>query len=484
MDTNPENEANYWMPEQTGGTAPRPEGEVNADAGRPWGPTSPVGSMGGPTAEDRFAEPGFASPSPVPGHPVSRRRAVPVLVTAVSLVVAAGAGVGIGIAIKGSSTPVATTANGNSNSGGSSSGGVTNPFGGSTTGPFSGGSSTTPIAGSGSPSNVSSIASKLTPALVDVNSTFNYQEASGAGTGIVLTSNGEVITNNHVVNGATSISVTDLGNGKTYKATVVGYDDSKDVAVLQLENASGLATATLGNSSSATVGEPIVAIGNAGGVGGTPTSAGGSITGLDQSVTASDELDGQSEDLTGLIGVNADVQPGDSGGPLVDAAGQVLGIDTAGSGSSTFEFSGSAAQSQAFAIPINTVTTIANQIEAGSGTSTIHVGATAFLGVEISASTSSGGFGGFFGNGDGGGSSTSTSGATIASVVSGGAAASAGLTANDVITSFDGQTVQSSSTISSLLIPFHPGDKVQMVWTDTSGQTHTATVTLGSGPPA
>jgi S1-C subfamily serine protease len=293
----------------------------------------------------------------------------------------------------------------------------------------------------------------------------------------VLTSNGEVITNNHVVNGATSISVTDLGNGKTYSAKVVGYDDSADIAVLQLQNASGLTTATIGKSSSATVGEPIVAIGNAGGTGGTPTSAGGSITGLNQTVTASDELDGLSEKLNGLIGVNADVQPGDSGGPLVGTSGQVLGIDTAGSaGSSTFEFSGQAAASEAFAIPIDEAMSIADRIESGTGTSTIHVGATAFLGIEI---LPTGGFGGPFG-----GSPGSTAGATISSVVSGGAAATAGLVGNDVITSFDGQSVDSSSAIAKILVPLHPGDSVSIAWTDAAGQTHTGTVVLGSGPPA
>jgi len=320
----------------------------------------------------------------------------------------------------------------------------------------------------------------VTPGLVDVNSTFSYQGASGAGTGIVLTSNGEVITNNHVINGATSISVTDLGNGKTYKATVVGYDDTDDVAVLQLQNASGLTTASIGNSSSATVGEPIVAIGNAGGTGGTPTSAGGSITGLNQSVTASDALDGLSEQLTGLIGVNADVQPGDSGGPLVNSSGQVLGIDTAGSGGSTFEFSGPSATSEAFAIPINTAISIAKQIESSQGTSTIHVGSTAFLGVTVSSSGSAGGIGSYFG----GSGAPTTSGATIAGVVSGGAASEAGLVAGDVITSFDGQTVATSATLTHLLVPLHPGDKVAVSWTDSSGTSHTATVVLQSGPPA
>ena len=97
--------------------------------------------------------------------------------------------------------------------------------------------------------STSQIASRVDPGLVDVVSTHGDQQATSAGTGIVLTSNGEVLTNNHVINGATSIKVTDIGNGRTYTATVVGYDATQDVAVIQLQNASGLTVASLGNSS-------------------------------------------------------------------------------------------------------------------------------------------------------------------------------------------------------------------------------------------
>jgi S1-C subfamily serine protease len=354
----------------------------------------------------------------------------------------------------------------------SSSGGSLNPTGSS-------GGAATPIAGSGAPTDLSTIAAKVAPALVDINSTFGDQGASGAGTGIVLTSNGEVITNNHVINGATSISVTDVGNGATYHARVIGYDSADDVAVLQLSGASGLRTASIGDSSTATVGESIVAVGNAGGTGGTPTAAGGSITGLQQSVTASDDITGAAEQLTGAIGVDADVQPGDSGGSLVNSSGQVLGIDTAGSsGSSGFADQSSGAQ--AFAIPINSAMSIAQQIEAGQGTAKIHVGGTGFLGVMVSSAGSQAG-GGFSGGSD---SSGNGSGVAISGVVGGSAAARAGLGADDVITSLDGQTVDGQSTLTGLLVPHHPGDKVQIGWTDASGQAHTGTVMLGSGPPA
>ena len=169
--------------------------------------------------------------------------------------------------------------------------------------------------------------------------------------GMVLTSKGEVLTNNHVIEGATSISVTDVGNGVTYGAKVVGYDRTSDVAVLQLEKASGLKTVSLGNSSGVRTGQPVVGIGNAGGTGGTPSYAGGRVTALNQSITASDQGDGTSEQLTGLIETNADIQPGDSGGPLVNSGGKVVGMDTAASAGFSFQQGGSL--TQGYSIPID-----------------------------------------------------------------------------------------------------------------------------------
>jgi len=180
------------------------------------------------------------------------------------------------------------------------------------------------------------------------------------------------------------------------------------------------------------------------------------------------------------------VQPGDSGGSLVNSAGQVVGIDTAGSsGSTSVDFSTQSGDVQAYAVPINTALAIAQQIEAGQGTSTIHVGQTAFLGVETSATDAQGtGAYGGYGLSGGGSASTGASGVTIAGVVSGSAAAQAGLAEGDTVTSFDGQTVSSPSDLTKLLVPLHPGDKVQVGWIDSSGQSHTGTVVLGSGPSA
>lgn len=379
--------------------------------------------------------------------------------------------------VYGQSNPATGSVPGGAGAGGFPTfGGGSSASGGSAS--SSSGSTTT---GSGAPANAESIASKADPALVDINSTFGSEGAKGAGTGIVLSANGEVLTNNHVVDLATTISVTDIGNGKTYPATVVGYDSTKDIAVLQLQGASGLQTAKLGDSSTAAVGDPVVALGNAGGTGGTPSAAAGSITALNQSITAGDDLDGSSERLSGLIQTNADVQAGDSGGPLVNGSGEVIGVDTAASVGFSFR-SGSAA-SQGFAIPINAALTLASQIESGEGSATVHVGPTAFLGVYISAAATQGsGYG--YGGGYGGGGGSTTAGAAVAGVVSGGAAQRAGLAPGDVVTSLDGRAIDSPGTLTKVIIGLKPGQSVSLGWVDASGQSHSATVDLGTGPPA
>jgi len=307
---------------------------------------------------------------------------------------------------------------------------------------------------------------------VDVNTTLSYEHEAAAGTGIVLTSNGEVLTNNHVIDGATSISVTDIGNGHVYPATVVGYDRTADVAILQLAGASGLHVDPLGDSSQIGVGEPVVAIGNAGGTGGRPSVAGGSVTGLSKSITASDQGGANSEQLTGLIEVNADIQPGDSGGPIVNSAGKVLGMDTAAATGFSFQTSGS----DGYAIPINTAVAVAQQIESGVASDTVHVGPTAFLGVEV---TASGGTGGSIGSG-----ASTQSGVDVGSVVAGSPAADAGLAAGDVITTLGGSTVSSPSSLTALMGRYHPGDSAQLTWTDASQRQHSATVQFATGPAA
>ena len=324
--------------------------------------------------------------------------------------------------------------------------------------------------GSSGTADVTSVGQAVAPGVVDINTWIGYQNAQAAGTGMVLTPDGEILTNNHVIAGATKISVTDVGNGRTYPATVVGYDRSRDIAVLQLSGASGLQTVTTGDSTQVRVGEGVVAIGNAGGTGGEPTYAGGTVTGLEQQITASDDSDGTSEHLVGLIQTDANVVPGDSGGPLADGQGQVIGMDTAGS--SHFRFRGGGAGGDAYAIPINDALQVAKQIVNGVSSTTVHVGPTALLGVEVVAADGQGGQGG-----------QGSAGAQIAGVVEGEPAARAGLAAGDTITALDGHPIDSPDALSNVMITEHPGATVRVDFLDTSGAQRSVTVQLSSGPP-
>ncbi len=325
-------------------------------------------------------------------------------------------------------------------------------------------------ASASAPLSAAAIASKTDPGLVDINTTIDYGEGAAAGTGMVLTSNGEVLTNNHVVEGATSIKVTDIGNGQTYTATVVGYSDTDDVAVLQLQGASGLSTVSIGSSSGLTAGQRIVALGNAEGRGGTPAEATGSITGLGATITAQDEGDGTLEHLSNLIQTNADIEPGDSGGPVLNASGQVIGMDTAASTASGETGTTAAVTTTAFAIPISRAMSIADQIEAGTSSSTVHIGETAFLGVAVSTESRQNGFG------------QTTQGATIEGVIKDTPAAEIGLASGDTITAIGGHEVAAQSDLQSVIEQYHPGDRVTVTWTDQSGQSRSASVTLIAGP--
>ncbi|WP_245713799.1 S1C family serine protease [Nocardia vaccinii] len=317
-----------------------------------------------------------------------------------------------------------------------------------------------PIDSQTSTADLTAAANKVVPGIVNIDTQLGLQNGAGAGTGIVLTSDGEILTNNHVVEGATKISVTDLGNGRTYPATVVGYDRSDDLAVVRLSGASGLRTAPLGDSDRVAVGDAIVGLGNAGGTG-SPTASAGQVTGLDRSITASDEAAGASEKLTGLIQVAANIQPGDSGGPLINSAGQVVGVDTAASQGFRLGTVSGQGGGQGFAIPINKALTIAKQIRAGKGSSTVHIGQSAFLGVSVSDT-------------DGG--------ALVRNIVAGGPAEELGLAPGDVITGVDNTAVGSALELTDAMDQHHPGDTVTLKFTDQDGQARSAQTKLAQGP--
>ncbi len=304
--------------------------------------------------------------------------------------------------------------------------------------------------------------------VVVIETSLGLEGARAAGTGMVLTSSGEVLTNNHVIEGATSIKVVIPGSGRSYRATVVGYDVGADTAVIQLRNASGLATVAVGDSSRVTVGQLVHAVGNAGGTG-SLTSSAGQVTGLGQTITAGNG-EGQTEQLRDLIEIDAALRPGDSGGPLVTSGGRVVGMNTAastGSGPNVFTISG-ATTTDGYAIPINHALGVAKQIRAGRASATVHIGPTAFLGIQTAASASS---------------SDGIRGAVVAGVVAGSPAERAGLQQGDVITMTAGRPVGSPGALVKLLLQRHPGDRVTVIWSDAYGTRHSGSVRLAGGPP-
>lgn len=301
--------------------------------------------------------------------------------------------------------------------------------------------------------------------VVVINTNLAYQGGKAAGTGMVLTSSGEILTNNHVIRGATSIKVLVPGSRHSYAAKVVGYDLSADVAVLQASSAAGLKTIATDSSSRLKIGQPVTAIGNAGGTG-SLTSSTGKVTGLGRSITVNDDQGG-SESLTGLVQSSAPLQPGDSGGPLLDAAGRAIAMDTA----ATVYGSSSGTSDTAFAIPINKALVIAKQAESGKGSTAVHVGNTAFLGVEVVTLRSASARG------------SAASGATIAEIVPSGPAAGAGLVAGDTITAIGGHAVSTPTALGTVILSQKANVRVSVTYTDQSGVSHTTSVRLASGPP-
>ena len=364
------------------------------------------------------------------------------------------------------------------------------------------GSGAVPAPGSGSTSltgGEQAIVTNVKPGLVIINTTLQYSSAAAAGTGMVINADGLVLTNNHVIDGSTKITATAGSTGKTYPATVVGYDKTRDIALIQLQNASGLATVPIGSSSSVKVGNAVVAMGNAEGRG-TITAKPGQVTALDQSITASDDGGSTaSETLHGMIQTNADIVPGDSGGPLASSAG-VIGMDTAGNDA------GSQQPSTGFAIPINTALSVARQIAGGHASSTVTIGYPPFAGIFIGsgpdrspqaqAQQEEQQNGGIGSNGSAPRCYTRnsnltvpsaiapvSSGALIIGTICEGPAASVGMTGGAVITAVNGQAVGSSDDLAGILSRFHPGDTISVTWVSPSGQRTTSSLHLTAGPP-
>jgi S1-C subfamily serine protease len=301
------------------------------------------------------------------------------------------------------------------------------------------------------PRDAASASAVVGPQIVDIDAKLGFQSAIGAGTGIVIDPS-VILTNNHVVAGATDLTARSIANGQVFPANVIGYDRQHDIAVLQLAGG-GLPVANIGNSGTVKVGDPVVSLGNAGGAGGAPSVEEGRVGALNQTVSANDALTGSTETLTGLIQVDANIRPGDSGGPTVNSANQVIGMNTAATANYHL------GRGQGFAIPINEAMAIAGQIRSGASSATVHIGPTAFLGVGV--------------NDAGGGA-----GAIVRQVIPTGPAAGAGLNPGDVINSINGQPVNSATALTNILDQHHPGDHVTV-----GLQGRSIDVQLGDGPP-
>ena len=319
--------------------------------------------------------------------------------------------------------------------------------------------------------NDEAVYNEVEPGIVDVTSNLRYLQETAEGTGFVIdAAAGLVLTNNHVIDGATSVTVTPVMSGKSYPARVLGYDLTDDVALLQLQGVTGLKAVTLGDSAHVRVGTPVLAIGNEAGQGGSPTVAPGVISSLDRTIVASDQSSGLIEILHGMMQTNADIRPGDSGGPLADAAGRVIGIDTAAGGNTVYS---------GYAIPINQALPIAKRIAAGQPGARIQIGLPASLGVLLPDSTSAdprrqasqelrqtgavSSSGSSCTSGDTtavpGSIAPARSGALVDGVLCGTAAATAGIFAGDVITSIGGRAVTSPGSLTAIVSRYRPGSK-------------------------
>jgi S1-C subfamily serine protease len=366
-------------------------------------------------------------------------------------------------------------------------------------------------AGNGSSANLNQAAveRRVKPGLVDIVATLKYASEAAEGTGMILSPSGLVLTNNHVIDGATSVDATVVGTRQRYRARVIGYDDTDDVALLQLTDASGLTAVSFGNSSQVSVGTAVLALGNAEGRGGATPSQ-GIINALNTSIQASDAGSDTTEDLHHMLQTNALIQQGDSGGALANNAGQVIGMITAANTSPGQ--SGQPGGTLGFAIPIDGALAIARQIAAGDASSTVYIGTPGFLGVVVSQSDDpnpqqqaaedqqsanggrasrnqgpGGGNGACVGGGEPSGIpariAPASSGALILGILCNTAAANVrGLAPGDVITSIDGKAITTPDALTTITARYHPGNVVTVGWLGIGGARHTTSIKLGSGP--
>ncbi len=446
-------------------------------------------------------DPGYGMPggygTPPGGYGQRPKRASRAITYVLVAALAAGVGAGTVLAMRhNGNTNSPSFALPNGNSGGQRQGGGTD-------------------GGGASKSTTQAVTHAVSPGIVDVISTPSYQPGGTLeGTGMIISSDGLVLTNNHVVEGTSQEYAKIANTGHRYRVTVLGTDSTDDVALLKLDGASNLKTVPLGNSDTAQVGQAVVALGNAEGEDGRPTVVTGTITDLSRSIEASDAGAGTTENLHGMLETNAPIVEGDSGGALASTQGKVIGMNTAANTGTT----GAPGSSQGFAIPIDRALGIIHQIEARQTSAQIQLGYPAFLGVTVASSKSGPstspspqvqlrqlkaqeragqqGFGGLGGNGgerSSGCESTDqasapssapnvSSGVLVGGVLCGTPVDQAGMTSGAVITSINGHAITSPASLTQGLSAYHPGETVSVSWVSHGGQHKTTSMKLAAGP--
>ena len=294
------------------------------------------------------------------------------------------------------------------------------------------------------------------------------RSGEAAGTGIIISNTGYVLTNNHVIADSTSVKVDVGGVGDVRTATVLGYDVADDVALLKIADTRGLRAADIGNPDQVRVGDPVVAVGNQLGRGTKITD--GKVTALNQQVTAGDNNGRNTETLRGMIQIDAQIKPGNSGGPLADASARVIGINTAASGRGM-----ATGINIGFAIPIDRALGIADQIRRGDESNGVHIGPRALLGVGVQPANDVS-----FGSPP----APIDTGALVTTVDGSGAAKEIGIEEGSVIVKVDATPINDDADLRAALGEHDPGDRVRVTWVDPSGQRRSAVARLGVGPPA
>jgi S1-C subfamily serine protease len=354
-------------------------------------------------------------------------------------------------------------------------------------------------AGSNRPLSNRAVYDLIRPSVVDVTATLGYDDETASGTGFFVSPrDGLVLTNNHVIRDATSVTVSLPGTQRSYQAQIVGVDTSADIAVLRITPLPGAPSAPIGDSATVAVGTTVVAIGNRAGADGAPVLAPGVISATGRTISAADGASGFTETLHNMLQTTAKIQPGDSGGPLADSAGAVIGVDTA---------AGTGGAEAGYAIPINVAIAAERQIVLGHAGPDIVLGVGGFLGVIVPSTTAAspraqaaeerslgrapadaaaqrGCLPTEAGAGVPSAVAPVDSGALVDGVLCGTAADAAGLTAGDVIINADGRAVSSPDELTAIVNACRPGSVVEVTWVSPADATRTSRVRLDSAPAA